>query len=66
MSSACIANAGLDSEVVSDLTASRFYSALACKSGRVLTFGGGFSGELGNDRSWETKASSVDGPVLEV
>ena len=63
--SAC-ASAGIDSELVTSVAASRYFSALATASGKVWTFGGGFNGELGHNGSWVTSARQVDGHVAQV
>lgn len=61
-----VCNTGVECEPVDSVAASKFFSAVSTRGGKVLTFGGGFSGELGGGgKTWETAASAVQGPVLE-
>ena len=58
--------AGLEHERVTSIAASRYFSA-AIADGQVWTFGGGFSGELGQESgSWVTAARPVEGEVAQV
>ena len=45
---------------VQQVVASRFFSALLARSGRVWTFGAGFNGELGTSASWATSPHPID------
>ena len=55
-----------DPPVFSSIAASRYFSAATTASGRVFTWGSGFSGELGFEgHSWVTGAREVDGVVRE-
>lgn len=45
---------------VQQVVASRFFSALLARSGRVWTFGAGFNGELGTSASWATSPQPIE------
>lgn len=58
--------AGLDAERIVQVAAGRFMSAAVTANGHVWTFGGGFSGELGNGASWSSGPRQVEGILAQV